>query len=202
MHFTEKSVAPAEPRPSSASLDFLSAVKPQFRVPEYGEQILFRPAPRPRPHERQSLSRCGRAQGGRPPVPICQPVVEYESVECALAPKDFQTFASPKALGGHNIQVVGFGPLEHGPHNLVHNCVGGGYNGNGGFMLNFMSPVDPIFFLHHSNIDRLWEIWTRKQAAAGYPALPEGKDLEAWSNEPFLFFVDEKGRPLSATAGD
>ena len=139
---------------------------------------------------------------GAPGVPICEPVVELEYVECALGPKDFETFASPKALGGHNIQVVGFGPLEHGPHNLVHNCVGGGYNGNGGFMLNFMSPVDPIFFLHHSNIDRLWEVWTRKQTALGYPTLPEGKDLTAWSNEPFLFFADEKGRPVSATAGD
>ena len=26
-------------------------------------------------------------------------------------------------------------------------------------MATFMSPLDPIFWLHHANIDRLWEVW-------------------------------------------
>jgi len=25
-------------------------------------------------------------------------------------------------------------------------------------MTNFRSPLDPIFFLHHANIDRLWDV--------------------------------------------
>jgi tyrosinase len=120
----------------------------------------------------------------------------------ALAPRDFITFASPKAFGGHNIQLVGFGVLEGSPHNRVHNCVGGQYNGTEGFMLNYLSPVDPIFFLHHANIDRLWDVWTRKQMALDLPTLPEGEDLTRWSGENFLFFVDEKGNPVKATAGD
>jgi tyrosinase len=120
----------------------------------------------------------------------------------ALSPRDFLTFASPKARGGHNVQVVGFGVLEGLPHNQVHNCVGGGFNGTQGFMLNFLSPVDPIFFLHHANIDRLWDVWTRKQAAFRLPTLPEGNDLAAWSNEAFLFFVDERNHPVKSTAGD
>src|SRR5919107_3280816 len=39
--------------------------------------------------------------------------------------------------------------LEHTPHDQVHVWIGGN-------MATFMSPLDPIFWLHHCNIDRLW----------------------------------------------
>ena len=83
------------------------------------------------------------------------------------------------------------------PHNQVHNCIGGvgpldpGPYGN---MTNFLSPVDPIFFLHHSNMDRLWDVWTRKQKALNLPYLPPQPDLKTLSDEPFLFFVDGQGK--------
>ena len=126
----------------------------------------------------------------------------------ALSPRDFITFASPKARG--HSAMVGFGVLEAMPHNLVHNALGTPI----GFMSNNLSPVDPIFFLHHANVDRLWDVWTRKQLAGGYPILPDGyqlpdgdakkaSDYGKWTNEPFLFFVDEKGVPVKkTTAGD
>ena len=130
----------------------------------------------------------------------------------ALAPRDFISFAGPKAPA-HNF-LSGFGVLESQPHTLVHECVGGGYGRGGGFMKALMSPVDPIFYLHHTNIDRLWDVWTRKQRAEGYPILPDGyadapgeaprsnSDAAAWAREPFLFFVDAKGAPVRQnTAG-
>lgn len=47
-------------------------------------------------------------------------------------------------------RVNAFEPLiESRPHNPVHNIIGG-------FMTNLESPMDPIFYLHHANIDRLW----------------------------------------------
>jgi hypothetical protein len=67
-------------------------------------------------------------------------------------------------------------------------------------MGRFLSSVDPIFFLHHANLDRLWDVWTRRQKALGRPTLPEGADLTAWSNEQFLFFSDEKGQPVTKTS--
>ena len=42
--------------------------------------------------------------------------------------------------------------LEGHIHGGVHNAVGGDMAGSA-------SPSDPLFFLHHSNIDRLWSRW-------------------------------------------
>jgi hypothetical protein len=93
-------------------------------------------------------------------------------------------------------QGPGEGILETQPHDRTHLAVGG-------LMSQFLSPVDPIFWMHHSNIDRLWDVWTRKQQAAGGPILPQGADLSTWNAEPFLFYVDCQGNPASkTTAGD
>lgn len=93
-----------------------------------------------------------------------------------------------------------FSILEGLPHNKVHNYIGGvgavdpGPYGN---MTNFLSPVDPIFFLHHANMDRLWDVWTRKQLALGLPIQPDaGEARDAFMNEPFLFFVEADGTPV------
>jgi hypothetical protein len=90
------------------------------------------------------------------------------------------------------------GVLEGQPHDNVHGAMGG--PGGAAFMVSFLSPVDPIFFLHHGNLDRLWDVWTRRQFVLKQAALPEGADLTTWSAEQFLFFSDEKGKPVSKTS--
>ncbi|PIL38595.1 tyrosinase family protein [Massilia psychrophila] len=55
--------------------------------------------------------------------------------------------------------------IESGPHNPVHNLIGGE-------MANMTSPRDPIFYLHHANIDRLCHAW----------ALPDGKGIPGTAN--------------------
>jgi hypothetical protein len=47
-------------------------------------------------------------------------------------------------------------------HDNVHNAVGGD-------MAAAHSPSDPLFFLHHANIDRLWAKWGRSAKAADPP---------------------------------
>jgi tyrosinase len=42
--------------------------------------------------------------------------------------------------------------IEGAVHGSVHNAVGG-------TMATASSPADPLFFLHHANIDRLWSEW-------------------------------------------
>jgi len=46
-------------------------------------------------------------------------------------------------------------------HNRVHLWVGGS-------MLPSTSPNDPIFFLHHCNVDRLWNQWQQRHPSEGY----------------------------------
>lgn len=131
-----------------------------------------------------------------------------------LLPTDFYntnsvlSFTSSKTPS-HNTapsQTTQFSTLEGMPHNKVHNYIGGyppinpGPFGN---MTNNLSTVDPIFFLHHSNMDRLWDIWTRKQKALHLPFLPSGQDLKTLADEPFLFYVKGDGSYVGAsTAGE
>lgn len=125
-------------------------------------------------------------------------------IRAGLSPVDFhnddisRSFTSSRTAS-HVLQpddATKFSVLEGFPHNKVHNCIGGvgaidpGPYGN---MTNFLSPVDPIFYLHHSNMDRLWDVWTRKQIAQGRPYRPDDRDLAAFMNDPFLFFVDGEG---------
>lgn len=64
-----------------------------------------------------------------------------------------------------SIDFLGWGSIED-IHNAVHNYVGGP---NGQMSSPPISAFDPIFWLHHTNIDRLFAIW---QAVHGDPADP------------------------------
>lgn len=140
----------------------------------------------------------------------CSPFVVYSG----LLPTDFYnavsqiSFNSSKTTS-HNTPPAGrqvFSTLEGLPHNSTHNYIGGVGpipNGPWGNMTNNLSPVDPIFFLHHSNMDRLWDVWTRKQQALKLPFLPEKDDFATWSREPFLFYVNGNGKQVGpSVAGD
>ena len=150
--------------------------------------------------------------------------ISSQTILDALAPRDFVAFGGARS-NGHS-SPSGSSVLEGQPHNLVHSCVGGAFNGTGGFMSANLSPVDPIFFLHHANVDRLWDVWTRKQLALNLPILPDGynakppsqpgqppgqpgqppgppgqppgppTDYAIWGGEPFMFFIDAKGNPV------
>jgi tyrosinase len=44
--------------------------------------------------------------------------------------------------------------LEDAPHNPVHDIIGN-------VMATMESPTDPVFWLHHANVDRLWTAWVK-----------------------------------------
>jgi tyrosinase len=70
------------------------------------------------------------------------------------------------------------GMVELSPHNNVHNAVG-----KGGWMADEdAAAADPIFWLHHGNIDRIWADW---QQNFGAPTESE------WLDQRFEFFDSE-----------
>ena len=66
------------------------------------------------------------------------------------------------------------GDLEQNPHNVVHVLVGRG----GGWIGDpITAGIDPLFWLHHCNIDRLWQAW---MGAAGKHMVNDPR----WNNGP------------------
>jgi len=72
------------------------------------------------------------------------------------------------------------GALESKPHNIVHVDVGGqASNGDPGLMSDpDTAGLDPIFWMHHCNIDRLWQVWLTSNPGHVNPTDP------AWLNGP------------------
>ena len=83
-----------------------------------------------------------------------------------MAANTFIAFGSGRAkdIGGSARQ----GLLEAMPHNSTHVWVGG----EDGDMASFKSPRDPIFWMHHANVDRIWTSWMRAQQAKNLPIIP------------------------------
>ncbi len=134
--------------------------------------------------------------------------VSLNVINDALAPQEFYSpdttlsFTSAKT-DSHVVmpkEKQFFSILEGQPHNSVHNCIGGVGPLDPGpyaYMANFLSPVDPIFFLHHANIDRLSDVWARKQESLNLPDLPMTMDDRIrYKEENFYFFTDESGNPI------
>lgn len=61
------------------------------------------------------------------------------------------------------------GGLESQPHDIVHVNVGG-INKTGLMSDPITAGLDPIFWLHHANIDRLWEVWKKADSSHQDPA--------------------------------
>jgi tyrosinase len=83
--------------------------------------------------------------------------------------------------------------LEGTPHGAVHVWVAG----PGGWMGAFDTAArDPIFWLHHSNIDRLWESWVALGNANSTDPTWLANDVTSFSGRPYDFF-DEAGAQVA-----
>lgn len=82
----------------------------------------------------------------------------------------------PPGFGG---PVTGFshsgeasGNLESNPHNIVHGLVGGtSLDGQTQGLMSDpgLAALDPIFYLHHANIDRMWAVWNQNNSNSTDP---------------------------------
>lgn len=93
-------------------------------------------------------------------------------------------FGGPQtAQATHFGQLFGLpsGKLEDLPHNIIHGDIGG-------LMSNpNTAALDPIFWLHHCNIDRLWETWRKKLT----PAIADPKETQWLSTVKFRLLTDK-----------
>jgi polyphenol oxidase len=102
-----------------------------------------------------------RFTGASPLVDTLQSKFDYYKIDInkRMADPDYEMFmgTNPDQFNNHG------GNIENGPHGLVHVWVGDP-------AVNFNNPQadmgilqtaarDPVFFAHHTNIDRLWAVW-------------------------------------------
>lgn len=80
------------------------------------------------------------------------------------------------------------GQLEQLPHDVVHGYI------NGAMGNTKTAALDPIFWLHHANIDRMWQVWIE---SAGH-SNPASSD---WLNFEFDFH-DENGEVQTVKVKD
>ncbi len=99
--------------------------------------------------------------------------------------------------------------IDAAPHGAMHDYCGAGNDTTG--LLKFNNPItgsitstglmgwvptaafDPIFWTHHSNIDRLWQQWTNSEN--GQPVTLEDLNSFKWN---YVFF-DENGKKVTYT---
>jgi tyrosinase len=92
--------------------------------------------------------------------------------------------------------------LESGPHGQVHTFVGVSPRGMGFFE---EAGRDPCFWVHHCNIDRLWNHWRQKTGHtnpinAGVPINVPNNQRKPWSQLQHTF-VDENGQEVKLSTG-
>ena len=129
--------------------------------------------------------------GGYMPLPQ----VEYDTALQAkvMFPSDVN-FAAPPSTA---YAAFGFsGRLECVPHDMVHDHVGG-------WMGNVPSAAgDPVFYMHHCQIDRLYASWEAGSGVSyNWGGAPTDPDKKTWENRA-AFFVDEKGKIVKVKMGD
>ena len=115
-------------------------------------------------------------------------------------------FTSPAmGFGGGKVGPQHFGnfsntgALEQTPHNDIHvQLVGANPVGQcqGGFMIDpNCAALDPVFWLHHANIDRLWNRWLGSGGGRVNPPDP------SWRSTSFEFY-DETGAKVTLTVDE
>jgi hypothetical protein len=89
------------------------------------------------------------------------------------------------------------GFLEATPHTYIHRAVGFDQVSNRvGLMTVGMGPLDPVFFLHHANVDRLWTMWLNAGGRRENPHDP------VWRDHHFAFPETKKFKLLDYKIAD
>jgi hypothetical protein len=99
----------------------------------------------------------------------------------------FTDYASASSDGPPASAVSG---LQLAPHDSVHDQV----NGDMGNINT--AALDPIFYVHHANVDRLWNNWLAQGGGRSDPVTDSN-----WKSQQFCFYCED-GTPVSMTPCD
>ncbi|KAF7803498.1 polyphenol oxidase, chloroplastic-like [Senna tora] len=119
-----------------------------------------------------------------PSIPANLAIMYKQMVRNSKTPRLF--FGSEYRAGDE--PDPGAGSVENVPHGTVHSWTGDNTQPNNENMGIFYSAArDPIFFCHHSNVDRMWVIWKTIQGGIR-------RDITDpdWLNAAFLFYDENK----------
>jgi Common central domain of tyrosinase/Polyphenol oxidase middle domain len=124
------------------------------------------------------------------------------SSTAAMSMTNFSSRPLLPSFGGGRVGPAHFGgalgALESTPHNVMHPTIGGPGAGQcqGGLMTDpRCAALDPIFWLHHANIDRLWNRWLVLGGGRANPS------EAAWLNQEFAFH-DETGAKVTLSGAE
>lgn len=113
----------------------------------------------------------------------------FQAFGTSRNPKQDSLDMSWVVLGGG---AQGF--LERLPHNQIHNAIGH-------YMPTAGSPRDPIFMMHHCNIDRIWARWNALGRSNTSGMTPKENSL--WLDMNYKDnFLDPTGKPYSVKTRD
>lgn len=119
--------------------------------------------------------------------PLSEDAVGQAAMVQCLKPRNFApTPIRQVSFGGDG---NGNGTVERKPHNQVHVEIGGKMGDPA------TAAQDPIFWLHHANIDRLWEEWLKLGNGRSNPT------DNGWLNTQFRFF-DADGKQVVHSVRD
>jgi tyrosinase len=95
------------------------------------------------------------------------------------------------------------GGVETQPHDQVHGLVGGGDEQKLALMSwPDLAGLDPIFWLHHANIDRLWAVWNKIPTSKGDPTKPNWVKGPANTGQHAFVMPMPGGKTWTYTPGD
>ena len=122
---------------------------------------------------------------------------DVDITTCLVEPKYAETpiggspgFGGPVTGFSHGDHGGTEGLLEQQPHDTMHGAIAG----DGGWMDNFtQAPLDPVFWLHHCNIDRLWETWLKRDPTHKNPGTAN------WLTSIPFYFHDAAGTEVQMT---
>jgi tyrosinase len=107
-----------------------------------------------------------------------------------IVPYDVEQWNTASASFRNALEGYLFESNRNALHNAVHAWIGGD-------MQSMTSPNDPVFFLHHSNVDRIWAAWQLKYPEAPYlPGADAPEDLQFHRiDDPMRFPYDDSPSP-------